>query len=86
MSNFKELSFFGKSNFFPINRYFSRNFHIENLLKIVNDSSSELVGRCIAAQILCADFASLQHAVNRIIDKLTVVQQVDVTQHFRCTK
>lgn len=49
----------------------------------MDDGPGELVGRCVAAEILRADLSGLQHVVNGIVDLLAVVKQVDVTQHLR---
>lgn len=56
------------------------------LLKVVDDSSGELVSGGIAAEILGADLAGLQDVVNGTVDLLAVVSQVDVTQHLRGTQ
>lgn len=50
-----------------------------NVLQVVDNGACELVGRCIAVEILCADFAGFQHLVDGSIDLLTVTSQVDVT-------
>lgn len=52
------------------------------LLQVMNDGSGELVSGSVAAEILCADLASLQDVVNGIVDLSAVVEQVDVTQHL----
>lgn len=53
-----------------------------SLLNVVDDGSGELVGGCVASEILCADFPIFQHIVNGLIDLMTVVKQVDVAQHL----
>jgi hypothetical protein len=53
------------------------------LLQVVDDGFGELVGGGVASEILCLDFAGLQHVLNGTVDLLAVVEQVDVAQHFR---
>lgn len=59
------------------------SLRVTNLLQVVDDGFRELVGGGVASEILCLDFAGLQHVLNGTVDLLAVVKQVDVAQHFR---
>lgn len=48
----------------------------------MDDGGGKLVGGGLAAQILGADLAGLEHVLHGLEDHLAVVQQVDVAQHL----
>lgn len=53
-----------------------------NLLQIIYDGISKLVGSIMAAQILSTNFSSFKNSNNSILNAIAICRQINMSQHF----